>query len=103
VERHDAPRESNGSPMPESGAGNGPAMSWTQPARQGTAQAQLFEPPVPQPAQDAPRPSPQQAAPPPPPAPAQAQPAAPSEPKQVVWSSAPTSTEPWHGESGRDE
>ncbi len=42
----ESPRESN-SPPENSDQGNGPAMSWTQPARQNAGQAQLFEPPAP--------------------------------------------------------
>jgi len=98
AERNDAPRESNGSSMQEGGAGSGPAMSWTQPARQSTAQAQLFEPAAPK---DATPPPAQQAAPPPPAAPTQ--PAAVPAPKQVVWSSTPSGADSWHSESQRDE
>ena len=104
AEHAEAPRESNGSPMQEGGAGSGPAMSWTQPARQNTAQAQLFEPAAPQASRDtAPAPvhpaAPQS---PPPAAPEPTQPASPPAEKQVVWSSAPT-TETWQSGSGRDE
>ena len=78
----------------ESGdAGNGPAMSWTQPARQNTGQAQLFEPPARTAEPTAPAPS---ASPPPPAS------APPAPPPQVVWSSAPV-TETWHSDTRRDE
>ncbi len=106
AEHAEAPRESIGPSTQEGGAGNGPAMSWTQPARQNTAQAQLFEPAASQAAQDA-APAPvHQAAPPPPPLPPAAsdpsQAASPSAEKQVVWSSAPT-TDSWQSGPRRDE
>ncbi len=104
---HGAERESFESTAPDnSGAENAPAMSWTQPARQNSGQAQLFESqgsqssppaaaPAPQPA-DAPQPAAQ-----PGPQPAAA-PEGSAPPKQVVWSSAPV-TETWHSDARRDE
>jgi hypothetical protein len=70
-------------------------MSWTQPARPNTGQAQLFE-------------APDRVAPPTAPSPApgpQGNPAAPSAApgsSQVVWSSAPA-PDSWHNEPRRDE
>ena len=88
--------------------GNEPAMSWTQPARQGTGQAQLnlgaFEaappgaaPPAPPPAVAAPP-----AAAPASGAPAPAAPTPPASPPQVVWSSAPE-PKSWHSDVRNDE
>jgi ribonuclease E len=113
----EAQRESFGSPPPDnSGGGNTPAMSWTQPARQNSGQAQLFEsqgsqasPPAaaPAPAQEAapPRAAPQPTAAPyeaAAPQPGAAQPEGSAPPKQVVWSSAPV-TDTWHSDVRRDE
>jgi hypothetical protein len=106
----EAQHESSGSSAPDSsGGGNAPAMSWTQPARQNSGQAQLFEsqgsqasPPAPAPVHEAapqPAAAPQQAA---APQPAAAPPAGSEPPKQVVWSSAPV-TETWHSDARRDE
>ena len=97
----ESPRESV-APTESGDGGNGPAMSWTQPARQNTGQAQLFEPPARTAEPMAPAPSVS----PPPPPPASAPAAAPSQaappPPQVVWSSAPV-TETWHSDPRRDE
>ena len=111
------PHESFDSSAPDSGAGNGPAMSWTQPARQNTGQAQLFETPA-APVRAEPMAPVPQASPASPPSlppsaptapvqqatapPAAALPQAESPPKQVVWSSAPL-TETWHSDARRDE
>ncbi len=79
------------------GGGQEPAMSWTQPARPNTGQAQLFEgasperPSAPAVASPAPPSSSPAAAPGPAPAPA-----------QVVWTSAPV-PDSWHSEPRRDE
>ncbi|MBS0388678.1 MAG: Rne/Rng family ribonuclease, partial [Proteobacteria bacterium] len=96
--------ESFDAPVMESGAGGGPAMSWTQPARSSAGQAQLFDAPArAEPAMPAPSPAPaptppaQQAA---PPAPQSETP--PPASKQVVWSSGPAN-DSWHSESRRDE
>ncbi len=79
------------------GGGQEPAMSWTQPARPNTGQAQLFDASAPERA-SAPTPSPPAAQPSGP----VAAPGAASAPPQVVWSSAPA-PDNWHSEPRRDE
>ncbi len=77
------------------GAGAEPAMSWTQPARPNTAQAQLFEAPAraAESAGQAPSASPQ---------PSSAPPSLAPSPQQVVWTSGPA-PDSWHTEPRRDE
>ena len=113
------PNEAADGPDSERGGGQPagePAMSWTQPARQGAGQAQLnlgaFEAGPAREAQPAPppnAPAPPAAAPPPsaappsaapPPAPPAAPP--PASAPQVVWSSAPEPTS-WHSDVRNDE
>lgn len=94
------PGPTHGDPEQVDARGSGaaePAMSWTQPARPNTGQAQLFEAPAPE------RASAPAATPPPmsPPGNAAAPSAAPAAP-QVVWSSAPA-PDSWHSEPRRDE
>ncbi len=86
-------------PEPQGGAGQEPAMSWTQPARPSAGQAQLFEAP------DAERAG-APATPPSAPSPAASAPAAPRAAPpaggQVVWSSGPA-PDSWHSEPRLDE
>ena len=83
------PQRESFAPADSGNAGNGPAMSWTQPARQNVGQAQLFEPPA-RPAEPAV------------PAPSASPSPSPQPTPQVVWSSAPA-TETWHSDAHRDE
>jgi ribonuclease E len=112
------PQRSNNPPNEEGGgaseqggghAGGEPAMSWTQPARQGTGQAQLnlgaFESAPAREPQSAPpptAPAPPAAAPAPTPKPSPALSTPPTAAPQVVWSSAPEPTS-WHSDVREDE
>ena len=87
------------------GGGQEPAMSWTQPARPNTGQAQLFEASAAERASaPSPSPSPSPLPSPPPTAPSGvgAAPSTSGAPPQVVWSSAPA-PDNWHSEPRGDE
>jgi ribonuclease E len=89
------PAPSPDQPDVRSAGGSEPAMSWTQPARPNTGQAQLFE-------------APPHSAEPTPPPPATSPPGSAAAPSpapgssQVVWTSAPA-PDSWHSEPRRDE